>query len=80
MPTIHEPTIRALAIAEGLVRTGRATASEQEESYIRLPGAKGGYYWVTYSGDRLLRGSELLYAEDLQPGFLAAMERAGAAP
>ena len=35
------------------------------------------YYWIALDGSRLLRGRWLSEAEELQPKFIDAMERAG---
>jgi hypothetical protein len=72
-----EPTPRAWAIAEGLVRTGRAASSEQIDDYIRVSRGDGEHYWVSYDGGRVLRGTRIGSAEELQAGFVNAMARAG---
>lgn len=59
---IGEPSRRALAIAEGLIRTGRASGAETDGGYLRVRAAAGG-----------LRQQ----ADELQPGFVNAMARAG---
>lgn len=35
------------------------------------------YYWIALDGGRLLRGKSVFEADDLQPKFIDAMERAG---
>jgi hypothetical protein len=72
------PTPRALAIAEGLVRTGRATPAEESENHLVLACKAGGYYWITFDGKNVSRGPAYAVADKLQSGFIAAMERAGA--
>ena len=44
---------------------------------LRLKCKKGGYYWVSLDGSRILSGTKLSNAEELQPKFIDAMERAG---
>ena len=72
------PSPRAVAVAEGLVRTGRASAPITVDGYIRLVAGAGQHYWVSSDGQRVLRGPDLGDADELQAGFIAAMERAGA--
>lgn len=75
------PSLRATAVAEGLVRTGRAVLPhETAHGFITLSGSAWGRYWISYDGTRLLRGVDFRTAEELQPGFIDAMERAGANP
>ena len=71
------PTPRALAIAEGLVRTGRATRVDESDNHIVLRCKSGGFYWIAFDGARVLRGAVVKDTEQLQSGFVAAMERAG---
>jgi hypothetical protein len=73
------PSPRAAAVAEGLVRTGRASDPITTDGYIRLVAGAGQHYWVSSDGQRVLRGPDLGDADELQAGFIAAMERAGAA-
>ena len=75
-----DPTLsqRAKAIAEGLIRTNRADHhGVVEHAMLRLSSKKGGFYWISLDGDRLLRGPELFGAEELQGKFRDAMERVG---
>jgi hypothetical protein len=44
---------------------------------MRVDCVTGGFYWISLDGTRLLRGPTLLDAEELQPKFVDAMERAG---
>ena len=46
--------------------------------FIRVRAVTGPDYWVSHSGDALLRGEAPETAEEMQPGFLNAMARAGA--
>ena len=71
------PSPRALAVAEGLVRTGRGAERRRAGKYLRLTAAAGGFYWVTIDGSRLLRGDDLDSADELQAPFVEAMVRAG---
>jgi hypothetical protein len=75
-------TDRAKSIARGLVVSGRATrrfgASDGGE-FVRLTRRAGGNYWLAVDGAGLLSGDTIVDAQPLQPGFVAAMERAGAA-
>ena len=71
---------RAKAIAEGLVRTGRASDQRLTSGHFRLRANNGGgFYWIAVDGSRLLRGDELDGAEELQPKFVLAMVQAGQA-
>jgi len=71
---------RAKVIARGLIRTGRANRGGQpDHGLIRFECPNGGFYWISLDGARLLRGTTLWDADELQPKFCAAMERAGAA-
>lgn len=69
--------MRAMVIAAGLMRTGRASDAQKSGGFIRLRATGGGFYFVAHDGVRVLRGDELDDAEELQQGFVAAMERAG---
>ncbi len=71
------PTVRALRIAEGLRRTGRAFAQTTASGFICLRSSTSGFYWVAYDGARMLRGDDIKTAESLQSGFISAMHRAG---
>ena len=75
-----EPAIsgRATTIARGLIRTKRAAPIiKVEHGMLRLGCRNGGSYWVSLDGRRVLRGKALFEADELQPKFAAAMERAG---
>ena len=77
-PTDLTLSARAKAIAVGLIRTDRADHHGViERAMLRLAGRKGGFYWISLDGSRLLRGAELFGADELQPKFADAMERAG---
>jgi hypothetical protein len=73
---------RALSIARGLLRTKRASISEGAEEtasrFLRLRAVLGAFYWISFDGRRVLRGKKPDDAEELQPGFVDAMVRAGA--
>ncbi len=75
-----QPTARARAIAQGLIATGRAVDIRPFGRFIRVRSKRGPDYWVSHSGNLLLRGETPQTAEELQPGFLEAMARAGAPP
>jgi hypothetical protein len=69
---------RAAAIVRGLVRTERTTKGvSSDQGMLRLECLSGGFYWISLDGGRLLRGAELIDAEELQAKFRDAMERAG---
>ena len=69
---------RARAIAEGLIRTDRAGRHGViDRGMLKLECTKGGYYWISLNGSRLLRGTGPQGASELQATFLDAMERAG---
>ena len=72
-------SVRAEAIASGLVRTVRAaTGSKLIHGMLRLESHNGDdYYWIALDGSRVLRGKFLSEADELQPKFIDAMERAG---
>jgi hypothetical protein len=72
------PSERALAIARGLVRSARAAEGPLADGFLHLPAANGNDYWVSLDGLRVLRGPELEFADELQPGFVEAMARSGA--
>ena len=74
------PSLRAWAIANGLIRTGRAATPLHVRRFICLHTAGSHRYWVSYDGHRVRRGRELADAEELQSGFVEAMVRAGAGP
>jgi hypothetical protein len=50
------PTPRAMAIANGLLRSGRASHPGTFRQYIRLTGTSGEHYYVAFNGKRLFRG------------------------
>jgi hypothetical protein len=72
-----DPSARAWAIARGLVQTRRADHPMLTQGFICLHGANREHYWVANDGQRVLRGFTLTTADELQPGFLDAMARAG---
>ena len=74
------PSERAHSIAAGLIRTERAAAGGKlVHGMLRLESFENGYYWISADGRRLMRGSSLVGAEELQPSFADAMVRAGIA-
>ena len=73
---VLEPSARAQAIAAGLVRAGRATNYRVFGNFVRADGV-GATYWISHDGTRVLRGDTIGGADELQPGFLEAMARAG---
>jgi hypothetical protein len=73
---------RALSIAKGLIRTKRASNSKEGEEtttsrFLRLRAIPGAFYWISLDGRRVLRGDRPDRADELQPGFIDAMVRAG---
>ena len=69
---------RARAIAEGLIRAKRAGRHGViDRGMLKLECTKGGYYWISLDGSRVVRGKVIFEAEELQPKFIDAMERAG---
>jgi len=77
-PTELTISARVGTIAEGLIRTKRArNPAEFDQGMLRLKCKKGGYYWISLDGGRVLRGHGLFDADELQPKFRDAMERAG---
>ena len=72
------PGARARAVAQGLIASGRATAMRPVGSFIRVRSERGPVYWVSHSGNALLRGEASETAEELQAGFVDAMARLGA--
>lgn len=76
-PTSHISP-RARAIANGLLRTGRAADQHEVPGHLRLRASRGGgFYWIANNGSRLLRGDELDSAEEIQENFVQAMILAG---
>jgi hypothetical protein len=61
----------------GLIRSGRASSAEPVDAYIRLTGKTRDHYFVAHDGSEVLRGETIEEADELQPGFVDAMERAG---
>ena len=58
--------------------TGRAVGTiSVEYGMLRLKWRRGGFYWIELNGRGVRRGKTLLKAEELQPKFIDAMERAG---
>jgi hypothetical protein len=72
------PTNKAVAIADGLIRTGRAAHSERVGDVLRLDRREGGFYWIDFNGAEVRQGATLLDAEPLQSSFTAAMSAAAA--
>ena len=72
-------SVRATAIARGLIRTERAAHTiKPHHGMLRLECHSGDdYYWIALDGSRLLRGKLLSEADELQPKFIDSMERAG---
>ena len=69
---------RAKAIAEGLIRAMRAEHHGVfDQGMLRLRCRRGGHYWISLDGSRVLRGRTLVDADELQPKFIDAIERAG---
>ena len=78
--TLKETEIseRATLIAKGLIVTKRAAGViSMDHGKMRLKCISGGYYWISPDGRRVLRGMLLSGADELQPKFIEAMERAG---
>jgi hypothetical protein len=71
------PSERAMAIARGLIRSGRASGVKTHSGYLRLPTENHSFYWISVDGDRLFRGERRESAIELQRGFIDAMMRAG---
>ena len=68
---------RAAAIAQGLVNTGRAKCPQPDKGMLRLECLDGGFYWISSSGDQVLRGSSQSEADELRRKIIDDMERAG---
>jgi hypothetical protein len=78
MPAETHISARAKAIADGLMRTGRASDPQAVQGHLQLRAKRGsGFYWIAASGSRLLRGDELDSAEEIQENFVQAMVLAG---
>jgi hypothetical protein len=79
-------TTRAGAVVRGLLRTGKARprrladTGDDAAEFIRLErrAAHGASFWVARDGSEVRAGINFAEAEPMQPGFLYAMERAGA--
>jgi hypothetical protein len=86
--TYAASTGRAGAIIRGLLRCHKArprrisATRDRLAEFVRLErlGMPGYFYWISRDGSKILAGRGLVGAEPLQPGFLYAMERAGAMP
>jgi hypothetical protein len=78
-PKQEEISARAQAIARGLFRTVRAAhGSKLIHGMLRLQcHGSDNHYWIALDGSRVLRGRWISEAEELQPTFVDAMERAG---
>ena len=77
-PTAPPISPRAKAIAEGLIRTKRAGLHGViDRGMLKLECTKGGYYWISLDGARVVRGKSIFESDELQPKFCDAMERAG---
>jgi hypothetical protein len=71
---------RARYITRGLLRSGRARNSQPlpEGEFFRLERRSApGFYWIAKTGIEIRAGASFAQAEPLQPGFVAAMARAG---
>jgi hypothetical protein len=74
---------RARLILAGLVRSARVDPlppgrQAVSRGMLRLDRPGGGmHYWLALDGSRLLRGRDVTEAEDLNRGFLDAMEKLG---
>lgn len=79
MPPTEPPiSLRATSIARGLITTGRAIGVVSlEYGMLRLRCRNAGNYWIDLDGRRVRRGKTFLRAEELEPKFIDAMERAG---
>ena len=78
VPKAAEISERATLVTRGLITTGRAIGViSVEHGMLRLRCRNGGNYWIDLDGRRVRRGKTFLKAEELQPRFIDAMERAG---
>jgi hypothetical protein len=76
-PNDAEISARATMIARGLLATKRAVGIiSMDHDRLRLKCHAGRHYWIDLDGRRVLRGMLLSGAEELQPKFIDAMERA----
>jgi hypothetical protein len=79
-------TERAGSVIRGLLKTGRARPRRiamlvDAGEFVRLERRPApGWYWIARDGGQVRVGCNFATAEALQPGFLEAMSRAGAAP
>ena len=77
-PTETDMSLRANSIARGLLRTERAVGIiSVEYGTLRLTCRSGGFYWIMLEDTRVYRGKTFIKADELQPKFIEAMERAG---
>jgi len=77
-PTEATMSLRATAIARGVLRTERAVGIiHVEEETLRLACRGGGFYWIMLADARVYRGKTFIKADELQPKFIDAMARAG---
>jgi hypothetical protein len=76
MPNNEFPSSRARAIANGLMRTGRASELIERDGFIHLRAKDGGRYRIPYDGSRVLRDHATTTGV-LQQGFADKMARAG---
>ena len=54
-----QPSPRAKQIAEGLVRTGRASSDvRQIRTWLQLRATAGNFYWISLDGALPLRGED----------------------
>jgi hypothetical protein len=75
------PSVRAIAVARG-VGPHKAGTEERRNGtdnnrFLRLRSVLGAFYWISFDGRRVLRGESPDDPEELQPGFIEAMARAG---
>jgi len=59
------------------MRTGRAKDCHKIPGFLRLMSKEGGNYWVSFSGQKILRGLAFNVSTQMQDGFANAMARAG---
>jgi hypothetical protein len=87
LPDLARPksklSLRAAAVVRGLRRTGRGRMppagdvdNDGDHRWIRMNGARV-FYFVSATGDTILRGPDFASAEPLQAGFIDAMARIG---
>jgi hypothetical protein len=77
-PAEPEVSVRATSIARGLIRTERAAGIvKAHQGMLRLECHSGDFYWISLDGGRVFRGKAPFEADELQPKFADAMERAG---